>query len=272
MRIAYISIISARYRTLLQYRAAAIAGFVTQLFWGCINIMVMMAFFTLSSEEQPISLAQVVSYIWLGQALLGMLPWNVDKEIEAMILNGDVSYELVRPLDLYNFWFCRTIALRTASTTLRSIPMLIFAMLVLPLAGLDNWALDLPASMTSFLVFTISLFFALMLAVSFTMIMHVVLVYTLSGEGINRILPSFTIILSGNIIPLPLFPDWLQPFLNLQPFRGLVDVPFRIYTGNIEALSAGPDILHQIVWTVAFILIGRFMLMRSMGRMVIQGG
>lgn len=268
----YAAVVSARYRTLLQYRAAAIAGFVTQLFWGGINIMVLMAFFAVSNDEQPMTLAQVVSYIWLGQALLGMLPWNVDKEIESMILNGDIAYELVRPLDLYNFWFCRTIALRTATTTLRSIPMLVFAMALLPALGFSDWALQLPASGAAFCVFLVSLTLALMLATGFTMLMHVVLVYTISGEGLNRILPSFTIILSGNMLPLPLYPDWLQPFFNAQPFRGLVDVPFRIYTGNIEATLAGPDLLHQLVWSLLFIVVGRLMLRRSMHRVVVHGG
>ena len=90
----YVAVISARYRTLLQYRAAAIAGIVTQLFWGAIKIMVMMAFFAVAPSSQPMSLAEVVSYIWLGQALLGMLPWNIDKELESLIRRGDVAYEL----------------------------------------------------------------------------------------------------------------------------------------------------------------------------------
>ncbi len=269
---AYWSVISARYRTLLQYRAAAIAGFVTQLFWGAIKIMVMSAFFAVSTEPQPMKLVEVVSYIWLGQALLGMLPWSVDKELEAMITNGGISYELVRPLDLYSFWFCRTIALRTATTTLRSIPMLIFALLLLPLAGFDEWALAAPGGLVVTCVFLLSLVCALLLACSFTMIMHVILVWTISGDGLNRILPSFTMIFSGMVVPLPLFPDWTQGFLSLQPFRGLVDVPFRIYTGNIPALEAGPDILHQLIWSAVFIFLGRRLLASSMHRVVVQGG
>jgi ABC-2 type transport system permease protein len=90
---------------LLQYRAAALAGLVTQIFWGAIRIMVIVAFYELNPEGQPISLMQLVAYVWLGQALLGMFPTNVDTEIAEMIRSGAVSYELVRPLDLYNFWF-----------------------------------------------------------------------------------------------------------------------------------------------------------------------
>ena len=38
---AYGAVVMARYRTLLQYRAAAFAGIVTQLFWGAIRLMVL---------------------------------------------------------------------------------------------------------------------------------------------------------------------------------------------------------------------------------------
>jgi len=40
-----VAVVSARYRTLLQYRAAAFAGFATQLFWGAIRLMILAAFF-----------------------------------------------------------------------------------------------------------------------------------------------------------------------------------------------------------------------------------
>jgi ABC-2 type transport system permease protein len=269
---AYWAVIGARYRTLLQYRAAAVAGLVTQLFWGAIKIMVFLAFFAVSQEPQPMSLAQVVTYVWLGQALLGMLPWTVDKEIEALIRQGAVSYELVRPLDLYTFWFCRTIALRTATTTLRSVPMVIFAMIILPWIGWDAWAMQTPPSLSALAYFCVSLVAALMLACAFTMVMHVFLVWTIAGDGLNRIMPSVTLVLSGMLIPLPLFPAWMQPFLELQPFRGLVDVPFRIYAGDIAANAALPDILHQCVSAAVFVVAGRWLLRRSLKALVVQGG
>ena len=87
---AYLAVVSARYRLLLQYRTAAFAGFVTQFFWGAIRIMILGAFFATTMDEQPMSFAQVVSYVWLGQAFLGILPWNVDDELARMIREGGV--------------------------------------------------------------------------------------------------------------------------------------------------------------------------------------
>ena len=111
-----------------------------------------------------------------------------------------------------------------------------------------------------------------LLATAITMLMHISLVWTISGEGFNRMMPGLTAILSGMIVPLPLFPDWMQPFLNWQPFRGLCDVPYRIYTGNIGAADALPEIAQQLGWVVLIVAFGYWLLSVSTKRVVIQGG
>ena len=104
---AYLAILSVRCRMLLQYRAAALAGVVTQVFWGFIKVMVFVAFFASATSEPPMTLEQVLVYIWLGQALLVLLPWNVDPEIAAQIRGGGVAAEFfvdqTRPLNELRF-------------------------------------------------------------------------------------------------------------------------------------------------------------------------
>ena len=269
---AYLTIVSVRYRMLLQYRAAALAGFGTQLFWGAIRLMILAAFYASATSPPPLPLAAVVAYVWLGQAFLGLLPWNVDAELATLIRTGGVAYELSRPLDLYTFWFFRTMAYRTAGTTLRVIPMVVFAMLLLPLLGLSDWALKPPPTWLAGLLFVVSIGLAVLLASAVTMLMHVALVWTLSGEGINRIMLSIVTIFTGMVIPLPLFPDWLQPVLQWQPLRGVVDVPYRIYSGDILPTPALGEILLQACWIVLLIWCGRWLLAVSIRRLVVQGG
>ena len=234
--------------------------------------MILGAFFVSSTGEQPMTFAQVVSYIWLAQAFLGILPWNVDGELWRMVREGGVSYELLRPLDLHSFWFARTVALRTATTTLRSAPMLVMAIVLLSLVGLDEYALRPLPDVASLALFLVSLCAAVILASAITMVMHLVLVWTISGEGFNRIMPALTNILAGMVIPLPLFPDGAHPLLEWQPFRGLVDVPFRIYTGNIAAGEAVWEIAQQVMWAGAIVPLGRAILRRSLRDLAVQGG
>ena len=98
------------------------------------------------------------------------------------------------------------------------------------------------------------------------------MLWTLSGEGVDRILPSFVTVLSGMVVPLPLFPDWMQPFLSWQPFRGLCDVPYRIYSGNIPISEAANEIVFTLAWTVVIVWFGRYLLSRGVRRLVVQGG
>ena len=266
------AVVSARYRTLLQYRAAAFAGFVTQLFWGAVKLMILAAFYAAASGPQPMNMAEIVAYVWLGQALLGMLPWNVDADFREQVRNGTVAYDLLRPLDLYSYWYGRTLAFRVAAPTLRGIPMVLFALVVLPAVGLADWALAPPPSAVAFTGFVVAVVLAALLATAVTLLAHISLLWTISGTGMDRIMTVLVTVFSGQILPLPLFPDWLQPFLRWQPFRGLADVPYRIYSGNIPATDVLPELALMLVWTLVLVGLGRAILRLGVRRMVVQGG
>lgn len=268
----YRAVLSARFRMLLQYRAAALAGLWTQIFFGLVLLMIYEAFYRSSTAPQPMTFAEIVSYVWLGQALLAMLPWNADAEIRAMVRSGAVAYELCRPVDLYALWYVRAIALRTAPTLLRAIPLSVFAALVLPLIGLDEWALASPPSTAAAVAFGATLVCTLLLGCALTTLINISLLWTVSGDGAAVLLTSLATLLSGMIVPLPLFPDWAQPIIQRLPFAGLVDLPFRVFTGHIPAADAVLVLGHQITWTVVLVLAGKWLLSRGMRRVVVQGG
>ena len=266
------AVVSARYRIILQYRAAAFAGFVTQLFWGAVRRMILAAFYASATGPQPMNMVEIVAYVWLGQALLGMLPWNVDADFRQQVRDGTIAYDLLRPLDLYAYWYGRAMAFRVAAPTLRGIPMVLFAMLLLPAVGLGEWALMTPHSTAALAGFVVALVLAALLATAVTQLAHISMLWTISGIGMDRVLTMLVTIFSGLTIPLPLFPDWLQPFLRWQPFRGLADVPYRIYSGNIPPLDAVPELVFVLVWIVVLVGLGRAILHRGVRRMVVQGG
>ncbi len=261
---AYLAIFSARFRTLLQYRAAAMAGLGTQLFWGLIRMMIFEAFYRSTTSPQPMTYPEVVTYIWLGQAMLLIAMYGVDNDVRDMIRSGTVAYELLRPVDLYWLWYSRALALRTGPVLLRAVPMFV-------LAGLF-FGLQAPPSLASAAAWIAATIGALLLSSAIATLLTISMLWTISGEGISRLVPAFTFIFSGMIIPLPFFPEWIQPILNFLPFRGIMDVPFRLYMGHIPPEQAFGVLAHQAVWTVALIALGRWVLGRGARRLVIQGG
>jgi ABC-2 type transport system permease protein len=79
-------------------------------------------------------------------------------------------------------------------------------------------------------------------------------------------------LLSGALVPLPLLPEWIQPLAAALPFRGLLDTPFRLYLGHLPPAEALLAVAHQLAWTVALVLLGRWLLARALRRVVVQGG
>ena len=261
---AYRAILVSRFLSLLQYRSAALAGAGTQLFFGLVRVMIFDGFYRSSSTPQPMTVDQVVTYIWLGQAMLLLAMFDVDKDVAAMIRTGNVAYEMTRPLDLYGVWFTRALGGRAAPLLMRSVPIFIVAGLFLGLRP--------PASLPAGGLFILSTCAGLVLAASLVALLTVGLFWTISGEGLNRLAVPVIFFLSGIVIPLPLFPSWMQGAIALLPFRGLIDTPFRIYLGVLSGPAAVAALLHQIAWAVGFVLLGRMMLARGVKRLVVQGG
>lgn len=263
----YWALFLARARTLFQYRIAAMAGLVTQWVFGFIMISVLSAFYGSTTAEQPMTLAQTVTYTWLGQAMLGTLPWNIDGETGNSIRNGTIAYDLTRPLDLYTHWFARLVAHRTAPTLLKAIPMFLIATFLMPAQFAMQW--PAPASFFSWLL---SIVGVLVLSCSITALMQTSLFWTVTGDGVTRIVPHIVTLFSGMVIPLPLMPDWLQKFLHYQPFSGLVSTPSLLFCEVLPPGAVWETLALQLTWSAVFIVCGRFALQRGLNRLTVAGG
>jgi ABC-2 type transport system permease protein len=156
------------------------------------------------------------------------------------------------------------VAGRLAPLLLRMLPILVLAWAVMGLRA--------PASPQAALLWLLGTAGALALAASVSALMTISLLWTISGEGINRLVPSALFIFSGLVVPLPLFPDFLQPLVQSLPFRGLADTPYRLYLGLLTGREALHALAHQAVWTLALMALGAALLRRGLRRLVVQGG
>ena len=268
----YLAAFRARFQVMLQYRTAALAGFATQCWWGGIRIMVFAAFYGVHAAAAPISLANAVTYVWLGQALLALLPWVADPEVGQAVRTGGVGYDRLRPLDAYGFWYARTLGWMLARALPRAALMALAAGVVLPLMGLGAWAWRPPSGMAAALLSVPA--FALMTALGATVLMlaNIVVAASLNERGVNAVLTPMVIVFSGSLLPLNFYPDALRPFLHMQPLAGLVDIPFRIYFADLRGGAALQGLALQAGWTLLLVGVGRLAMERMMRRLEMQGG
>ena len=68
----------------------------------------------------------------------------------------------------------------------------------------------------------------------------------------------FTIFLSGQLIPIQLFPEGLKQFVMNSPFRFMVDFPVSIATAqSVDVNQLIQGLALQIGWCVVMYLMGK---------------
>ncbi|WP_251553607.1 ABC transporter permease [Neobacillus muris] len=264
----YRSVLKLRLVNGLQYRTAALAGVATQFFWGFIIIMVFEAFYEHAAQHLPISLKELIQYIWLQQAFLVFVTiWFRDNELFELITSGNIAYELCRPCGLYGFWYAKLLAQRLSSAILRCFPILMVAYF-LP----RPYNLILPSNFETFLLFLMGLLLGLFLLVAISMFVYISVFMTMSPMGSLLVFSVLGEFFAGLVIPIPLMPDWLQKLAMVLPFRWTADFPFRVYSGHIPEQEAMIGIAIQLGYLAALIWLGRIALNGALRRVVVQGG
>lgn len=263
---SYFGIFKMNFKGELQYRAKAISGVVTQVFWGLMYIYLYTAFMG-GKIIEGFSLEQMKSYVWLGQAFLVIrflsFPKNCAKEIE----NGDICYKFVRPINLYNQWFAELFGNKLCSMILRCIPLIVVAFIMPP-----SLRLMLPVSFASFVLFIIAIMIGALMSSAISMIVVFLTFKTLSAKGTITICNTICGILGGLYIPLVFMPQSVQNVLNYLPFRFVMDLPARIYIGNLSAVEALPFMVLSVVWLAILFMVGKLLISRAGKTAVIQGG
>ena len=261
---AYLSIFRMRRRMETQYRGAVLGGLICQMFFGLILVAIYRAMY--AGKPQVMPLSHVTTYVWLQQAFFRMLLAS-DPELLDKIRTGAIAYDLCRPLHLYGYYYARIMAQKLTGSVLRALPMLVFAAL-LP----EEWGLCLPASVPALLVALLALMLGLLCVSALENITMGFTMRTLDPRGMQGMLNLLMITLSGNLLPLTLFPDSWQRVITLLPYAQLLDAPIRLYTGEYAVGKAPEVLLIQLVWTGILILAGCAFWNKNQRKLIIQGG
>ena len=265
---SYLSYFKLKFKTGLQYKAAAIAGMSTQFFFGIIYVSVYIAFYNSDSSNLPMPLNQLVSFLWLNQCFFALIfMWYKDKDILNLIKKGNIAYELCRPQDLYFMWYFKILGERLSSVVLRFLPVMVIALL-LP----SPYNLDLTITIPRLLLFLISLILSSILVVAIITLFHVICLYTLDEKGIVNMFMVMTDILSGLVLPIPFFPNFLQKICNILPFRYVSDFPFRLYVGNVSLLDGINGVIIQTICIIILFVLGKTLMNNALKKTVVQGG
>ena len=129
-----------------------------------------------------------------------------------------------------------------------------------------------PVSLPAALLFLLSTAMGLCVIVAFSMLIYISAFYTVSPLGVRMLAASVMEFFTGALLPLPFFPEALQPIFYALPFASMQSTPFLIYTGYMRGREALLGLLVQAVWLLLLVVLGRLWMRRAVRRTVVQGG
>jgi len=208
----------------------------------------------------------LITYVCLGQVFSFARPGQrrVIVRIGGGIRSGNVLLDLIRPTDYQLLTFSEILGAYLMETLFVSLPAYLLAFFF--------FDITLPASPEAAVGFVVSMVGAFFLVFSLDFLIGLMAFWTFSVWGLGYAKIAVVNILAGAIIPLTLFPDWLQRIALALPFAGMAYTPLAIYIGTIQGNAIWINIISQFVWGIVLVLFTRLLWVKARQRIEIQGG
>lgn len=261
----YWSIASASFRQYSTYRMATAAGVFTNTVFGFIRASILFAAIgTAGGELNGYTLAQAATYVWLGQALLAPIEAFGTREVSQRVHQGEVAVDLLRPVPFLGLYYAQKLGRSSFLLLGRGIPPLVVGALVTGLA--------LPEDPLSYLLGALSLLLAITVAFLADMMVNLTAFWLLEIRGLFMVYTAVMNLLSGFLIPIVWFPDWLLTIARATPFPSMIQTPIDTLSGRVAPLEALPLLGTQLGWLLVLGAAALLMLRAGVRSVEVQGG
>jgi ABC-2 type transport system permease protein len=79
-------------------------------------------------------------------------------------------------------------------------------------------------------------------------------------------------VLTGLVVPVHWFPDWMALLARATPFPSMLQAPVDILSGRATGSASLEVVATQAFWLIAMLLVGRLVTARATRKLVVQGG
>jgi ABC-2 type transport system permease protein len=246
------------------YRLATAAGVITNTVFGYLRADILLAVVAASSVDPGgWSAAELVTFAFVTQALLSGTGAFGEPELAERVRSGDVVVDLYRPVDLQAWWFASWCGRAGFTLIARGIPPVLLGAIVFDLV--------LPTTATGWAVVLTSMLLATVIGFGIRFCSNLTAFWLVDNRGLDQMITLVLTFFGGLLVPVVLFPDWLEQIARVLPFAAMIQTPAELTMGVYD----GPTWVAlggQAAWALALLLLGRVMLASATHKVVVQGG
>jgi ABC-2 type transport system permease protein len=248
------------------YRLATAAGVITNTVFGYLRAYILIAVaVSAGGTAGGWDEATLVTFSFVTQSLIAGTGAFGESELAERVRTGDVVVDLYRPIDIQAWWLASWLG-RSAYTFLaRGIPPLVLGAIVFELV--------VPTSPAQWMAFLVSVALASGIGFALRFCSNLSAFWLLDNRGADQLLTLVLMFFGGLLVPLVLYPPWLEAVARALPFAAMVQLPAEIFLGRYDGPAELAGALAvQVAWLAVLVGAGRLILAAATRKVVIQGG
>ena len=263
---AYPAFTAMALQSRLAYRNQVWSGVFGELIFTFARIAIWISVFGAvgTATVDGVSLHQMITYALLAGPVLYWDYSRLLKDVGTAVKSGDVSVYLLKPMQYPAYLLANHVGNFLFDLLTVTLPVAIIVALAVGLAP--------PASLFHGLAFLA--FWALSFAMLFllTAILGLAAFWLMTTDSLDWFFNSVMTLLSGGLVPLWFFPNWLAAIAGHLPFAWVSYYPAAVYIGQ---LSTDRTLLYFAIglgWAGILTLCMAWLWSRARHRLIVQGG
>jgi ABC-2 type transport system permease protein len=208
-------------------------------------------------------LSSLITYTVLSM-LLNEYVNGASWELSNLIRTGQISVELLRPYDLHFRLMAQDVGATISNMMRTAVPLVLFMAFV--------YHLQFPVTILAGILFLWTVIVAIVLGNLIDLIIGTMAFWLENMWGLRVFKAALFLFFNGALIPLNMFPDWLQHLCMWTPFPSLVYTPVGIFTGRIVGEPMWIACFIQLLWVVVIFIVLRMVWRVALRKVTVFGG
>lgn len=247
------------------YRAATAAGVFTNTVFGYLRAYILIAVAAAAIDGAGgWDQAELVTFAFLTQGMINVCQAFGEPELAERVRSGDVVVDLYRPVDLQMWWMSAALGRAAFMALGRGLPPVLLGALV--------FDLRVTTAVPMFVAGLVSVALAAMLGFAFRFALNLTAFWLLDNRGLDQLATMVLSFFSGLLLPVVLFPSWLEGVARALPFVAMIQLPAEVFLGVHDGRGVALVLAVQVAWAIVLLGVGRAMLGAATRKVVLQGG
>ncbi len=255
---------------ILQYRLNFFLSFAAVIVPLIIQISLWKAIFGFTGIQsiKGYTLGSLIVYYLLANWIATALEPSLKMETVSDISTGGLNHYLIKPI---NYLLCRSLDTLVANLVFGLAGMIIVVPIAVFLLKEYFVAVPLFAGYNMLYGF-LFLILAFILSSEICTILSLVSFFIEQATFVSRIQYLVMPFLTGQLLPIELFPDKLRAVVSVLPFQYLVLKPVQAFMGKVDPATIPKDIFIATLWIIGFGSLVYLMWRRGLRRYEAYGG